>query len=371
MASVGNPQTQQGHAVSSVTVSNYTPPSGDDKIVSVSVYAEYYTAPASLTSVTYGGTAMTERRVELSSRNGIYVYDVQIGSSTTPSDIVVTADPSLNLHVGAVTLIGVAQQAPEASVSSITDYDSTGITTLTNDALIIDFASNGAAGTVTPPDAGQTALYTEDDTTGDLMAFSSSYKMAGSAGLQTMGWSSGGTRPIHLVLAYEVVASGTSLVAADAVHTQSAAVGSFTQSHALGPASLVQGHSAGAASLVQDHSVQVSGGEHAHSAEAVVLSSGTQVVAAGASHQQTCGAADFQQDHILTVTDPASVHLAAAATFFTQSEIIVSPSLHAVVSTGGGFGSGALAPGERMIRPEAHTRFTRAVSDTRMIRGER
>lgn len=361
MASIGNQQVHQNNGVSSSTVSGYTPPSGDDKIVVVAVYIEDYYPPPSVTSITYGGVAMTQRQTALSSRNRSYVFDIQIGSATTPSDIVVTLNSSgVNLHVTATTLIGVAQQAPEADAASELDYDSTDITTVTDDALLIDFAANGASGTVSPADSGQTELYTEDDNDGDKMAFSSSYKIAGSAGLHTMGWPSGGTRPIHIVLAYEAIAAGVTLDVANGLMSQTAAGAGFTQTHDLALADAIQNQNAGASYFEQAQGLPVSGGHHPHAAPAVTLTTGGQLSVDGAFHVGTAIGSAFAQIHGLQAQAGASLHMAATAQFLTQSEIVVKDALHASGSSGVLFGSGAIVPPERTILPEPAARILTA-----------
>jgi len=254
---------------------------------------------------------------------------------------------------GASALTVNRRDSPTTSTNLISDpgitASGTDILTLTVDGDQIEIALNG---TPSPSSPVTDATYS-DGAPGAVFQ-----KAVESGGLDNFA-------------AYDQAVGGATLSPASSDHGHSAETGGFAQVHVLGLASGVQSHSVGAASLVQGHNVQVSGGSHTHGAEGAVLSSGTQVIADGATHQQSCGASDFQQVHDLTVTDAASAHLAAAATIFTQSEIVLNSCFHVMGSTGVTFGTGVLAPAERMIRPDVPVRITRAISDTRMIRGER
>jgi hypothetical protein len=254
---------------------------------------------------------------------------------------------------GASSLTVNRRDSPTSSTNLISDpgisAGGTDILTLTIDGDQIEIALNG---TPSPSSPVTDATYA-DGSPGAVFQ-----KAVESGGLDNFA-------------AYDQAAGGTTLSPASSGHGHSAETGGFAQTHVLDPASVAQNHSAVATLLVQYHSVEVNGSDHAHGAAGVVLSSGTQVAANSAAHQQTSTTAFFGQAHDLTPMSAAFAHLVAVAIFFTQSEIIVSPGFHAIGSTGVTFGTGVLAPDERMIRPEAPARLVRAVSDTRMIRGER
>lgn len=254
---------------------------------------------------------------------------------------------------GASSLTVNRRDSPTSSTNLISDpgisAGGTDILTLTIDGDQIEIALNG---TPSPSSPVTDATYA-DGSPGAVFQ-----KAVESGGLYNFA-------------AYDQAAGGIILSPGSSGHGHAADAGGFAQVHALGPAAALQAHGVDGTTLAQTHDYQVNGSDHAHGAGDAPLLSGTQVAANSAAHQQTSTTAFFGQDHDLALFDAASAHLVAVATFFTQSEIIVSPGLHAIGSTGVTFGTGVLAPDERMIRPEAPARLVRAVSDTRMIRGER
>jgi hypothetical protein len=131
-------------------------------------------------------------------------YTIVVNTPATPEELI----------AGAISLDGVAQQAPEAKAESSADYSdtlSTSITTLTDGAWLVDAAHSGMEYGYTP-DSGQTERY---DRTGDAYTsrLAASTKEVAVAGSTTMGWTqSGANRQAHEVAAFAPAPASSPLV---------------------------------------------------------------------------------------------------------------------------------------------------------------
>jgi hypothetical protein len=104
--------------------------------------------------------------------------------------------------VGAISFEGVAQQAPEATNTNTNvgpNSISTGITTVTDGAWVVDVVVDGNADAFTPY-GGQTEQY--DEVASSSTGAASTKEMA-TAGSTNMGWSAGSAnRLAHVVAAF-------------------------------------------------------------------------------------------------------------------------------------------------------------------------
>lgn len=209
-ATIGGAELQHDgdNSSTTITLSGYTPPAGDDKILTVGISSEDTGGVIpEVTGVTFGGVAMDIRQSQdAASQNSIYVFDRQIGSSTTSGDIVATVDVGCGYTLHVFCVIDAAQQAPEASVSAAADNDD--ITTVTDGAMVIALHSTGGS-TDAAPDTGITEINEISTSGGNTFYSAMGYKEVVTAGSTTMEWVSGsGTRPMICALAYEAAGAG-------------------------------------------------------------------------------------------------------------------------------------------------------------------
>ena len=202
---------------------SHTIGSGTNRMLVVGVTAEA-SAGISITSVTYNGQPLTPIASAVAdvSTTGIadlrYLPETNLPSAGT-YNVVVTASGSCgDFMAGAISLEGVAQQAPEASNTNTNvgpDYISTSITTLTDGAWVVDVVENGNNLAFTP-DGGQTQRV---DQTGGSAYCAMSTKAMATAGFTSMGWSANANRLAHVVAAFAPAADcgggGTTLFSDD------------------------------------------------------------------------------------------------------------------------------------------------------------
>lgn len=205
--SVLNPQFAEGF-----TISSYAIPAGDSKILAVGIVIEDNT-PGTVTSVKHNGVDLTFRHaVQLVTTFGsrIEIWDLQLGSTTPAGDIVVTVSETVSgIITCAVTVTDVKQQSPEVvqSATSTSSPINTSITTITNDAVIIDaFCTNSTASITITQGPDQVEDIAHNDTAAGV-AGGMSHRVGGAAGSYTLGWV-GVTRLCHALLAYEVAVGG-------------------------------------------------------------------------------------------------------------------------------------------------------------------
>ena len=199
---------------------SHTIGSGSNRLLVVGVSMEHDASGPAVSSITYNGQQLTK----IDSR-GIYndyygraelwysleanlpsagAYNIVVNIPTAPEELI----------VGAISLSGVAQQAPEAKGESSADYSdtiSTSITTLTDGAWLVDAVHSGMEYGCTP-NSGQTERY---DRAGgaDTSRLAASTKEVAAAGSTSMGWTqSGANRMAHEVAAFAPAPGGTPLV---------------------------------------------------------------------------------------------------------------------------------------------------------------
>jgi hypothetical protein len=179
---------------------------GTNRLLLVGISAECNEG-ISVTSVTYNGQPLTKAASVEADTGTVGTADLwYLLEADLPVagayNVEVTTSGYTSKTVGAISMEGVAQQAPEASNTNTNvgpEYISTSITTLTDGAWIVDVVECGNASAFTP-DGGQTERY-------QLAASSStgaaSTKEKATAGSTTMGWTSASAnRLAHVVAAF-------------------------------------------------------------------------------------------------------------------------------------------------------------------------
>jgi len=194
--------------------------SGSNRLLVVGVSIEHDASGPTVSSITYNGQALTKidsrgiyndyyGRAELwymleAGLPGAGTYNIVVNTPSSPEEVI----------AGAISLNGVAQQAPEAKAESSADYldtISTSITTLTDGAWLVDAAHSGMEYGYTP-DSGQTERY---DRAGgaDTSRLACSTKEVAVAGPTSMGWTqSGANRQAHEVAAFAPAPASSPLV---------------------------------------------------------------------------------------------------------------------------------------------------------------
>ncbi len=199
-----------------ITISNYDAGDLTSPMLFVSIAAENdgSTAPNVL-SATFDGTSMTLGVSEHHNTNlDKYAALYYLTGATGTGDIVITMDQDVEA-LEAVAYMGrcIKQQGPEATETNyISDLEiSTDITTLTNNALIVDSFEHGGNQTLGVTGADQNLIYQHSTPTGESTTLGASYKIASSTGSHTMGWTStGSNHNAHVVLAFETLESSSS-----------------------------------------------------------------------------------------------------------------------------------------------------------------
>ncbi len=193
----------------------HTVGSGSNRLLVVTVGVERDSGENVVSGVTYAGQPLAKIRGEIAQPGGAteghaelwYLLAPPSGNGTV---VISTGGGSGNvgqIHGGAISLEGVAQQAPEADAGNNligAGPISTNITTLTDGAWLIDAVTGGNTGIFTP-DSGQTEQYD--------ISFGSSTHAAGTREVATAGataeqWThSGANRLAHAVAAFAPAAS--------------------------------------------------------------------------------------------------------------------------------------------------------------------
>lgn len=229
----------------SVTLSGYSVPAGDNKILIVISGDEDNTSPtADPSSVTHNGVALTKAVGRTLNNNNCSIWYLLLGSTTPSGDIVATWGATKEaLGLVCFVIQDAAQEAPEAtnSATSTSSPVNTSITTLTDDALVIDGLVCGAGRTYTTTQAGQTEINEQALTTGQTLTVVSSNLAGGTAGSKTLGWSASGSvnRLVHCLAAFKPAAAGgetIALAAAGAPWTGRSVAVNARQNVALSPA---------------------------------------------------------------------------------------------------------------------------------------
>ena len=210
--SVVNPQSAEGGAVNSLTLSSYDSQSSGSGILVVGVLDDD-SAGDTIDDVTFNSVSLTSSAglKEVSSsqtRSEIWYMFAPDGTN----DIVVTfSDTVGGCGVGAIILEGAVQQAPEADNKQTTTGEPSdlSVTTLTDGAMLIDsHAQNvNAAQTVTQGGSGQTERV-DQITTGSGNGLAMSSLLTVSLGSHTVGWNLDGgdwARGAHVVAVWAAV----------------------------------------------------------------------------------------------------------------------------------------------------------------------
>ena len=197
-----------------LTLSSYVVPSGTNKILTVFVACEKNPA-TTVSTVTHNGVSLTKRGelTHSGGQNRVEIWDLQLGSTTPSGDVVVTFALSPGpAALGVVTTKNLVQQAPEAtnSASATTSPFNTNITSVTNNAFILDVASSNSDSGVSVTQGPTQNKLIGLSTGGGTMSFAVSEFQGGALGVHTLGWTIGaGTRLPHLLTAYESSATTT------------------------------------------------------------------------------------------------------------------------------------------------------------------
>jgi hypothetical protein len=158
-------------------------------------------------SVTYDGIPLTEA-INLSLDDSTaddcaglwYLLNPPVGTATVS---VSYAGTIIDVHGGAISIYHAKQQAPEnvSSNSLLGNPPSinTGITTLTDNALIVDTITSGNSGTFSTTEPGQTERF---ESVGSTSATAGSTRMASTAGLTSMGWTQAANRFAHVLAVF-------------------------------------------------------------------------------------------------------------------------------------------------------------------------
>ena len=199
---------------------SHTIGSGSNRLLVVGISMEHDASGPSVSSITYNGQPLSKidsrgitndyyGRAEL-----WYSLEANLPSAGTYTIVVNTPTAPEELIAGAISLNGVAQQAPEAKAESSADYldtISTSITTLTDGAWLVDAVHSGMEYGFTP-NSGQTERYNRAGG-GSTSRLAASTKEVAVAGSTTMGWTqSGANRMAHEVAAFAPAPGGSPLV---------------------------------------------------------------------------------------------------------------------------------------------------------------
>jgi uncharacterized protein YcfL len=164
------------------------------------------TSTCRVTAVTFNSVSLT-RAVERNFDDGgtsacSSIWYLINPAATTANIVITTAGTTTDLNVGAMSLYNVAQSAPEATASNQNTGQSsitTNITTLTNNAWVIDSVHSGNAGGFSPG-SGQTERYDQAGSTSQHAASTKTVTTAGSTSMQQT--LSGANRLAHTLAAF-------------------------------------------------------------------------------------------------------------------------------------------------------------------------
>ena len=156
-------------------------------------------------SVTYNATSLTKADEAIAGTASLVCVDLWylIAPDTGTHDVVVTWNGIVAHRIGGgISLINAAQQAPEATGSSTQDSAgsiTTSVTTLTDDAWLIDAVGMDAAGIgFAPGESNQIERY---DETSAASAGAGSSKPVNTAGSADVSWSNDTSALAHAVAA--------------------------------------------------------------------------------------------------------------------------------------------------------------------------
>jgi hypothetical protein len=176
------------------------------------------TADANVTGVTYNGVALAAVPGSKISGGGTGIIQTQLfyllnGSLPAGGTFTVNVTfqgPVDGVSAGAISLTGARQAGPEQVATKVdtsgADSISTGITTLTAGAWVVDVVGSGNSGSFTAS-AGQTERW---DIAASVMTGAGGTKPMATAGATTLGWAhSGANRLAHSLAAFAPSTGGT------------------------------------------------------------------------------------------------------------------------------------------------------------------
>ena len=201
---------------SSLTFS-HTIGGGSNRILVVGVSIETCNPYETVSSITYGGKTLTYlNSAQVTSSNACrgrvelyYLLEADMPGAG-PFNVEVNATGSCDaLAAGAISLTGVAQQAPEVSNTNANDAQtsiSTNITTLTDGAWLVDAVHSGNPGTFTA-NSGQNVRYDQASSTSEVAG---STLLVASAGNVSLGWTNTSANRLAQAVAAFAPATGCS-----------------------------------------------------------------------------------------------------------------------------------------------------------------
>ena len=217
-----NSTTQTGASVTSLTWS-HTVANQSNRVLIVGVQSEH-TSNVQPTSVTYNGTGLTQINTAAATSSGLY-QNVSLwyllSPTVTTANVVVTWSATVNTATaGAISLYGVAQSAPEANATSYNNAGATttNITTLTNDAWVVDIFGSGQDRGDLAPGSGQTQRFI--NASGATTSGGGSTKPVTTAGSTSVTWSQTGiNRSAQVAASFAPSAESSNGISVDSFST--------------------------------------------------------------------------------------------------------------------------------------------------------
>ncbi len=205
---LGEPESissQTGSSVSSLTWT-HTVPNQNNRILVVGVQTENASA-VQPSSITYNGAALTQVGSANAYSTSIY-QNVGLWYLLAPSvgtaNVVVTWPSTVSsATAGAIVLNGLAQVAPEASVTNYNNAGATttNITTVSDNSVVVDMFGSGQNQGDLAPGSGQTLRFI--NAVGATTSGGASTKIVTSAGVTSMSWTQTGiNRSAQVVAAF-------------------------------------------------------------------------------------------------------------------------------------------------------------------------
>lgn len=146
----------------------HTVNAGSNKILIVGVTLEDNIGPATVTGITFDSVALTQIDTQLydSNANRVDLWYL-LNPNEATANVVVTLSASIDagLSAGAITIDGAKQQAPEADAKAAGSGTtaSVAITTVTNNAWVIDCVANSSSTNDMTVGAGQTERWEDSN----------------------------------------------------------------------------------------------------------------------------------------------------------------------------------------------------------------
>lgn len=192
-----------------ITISSYNVPTVTNGVLFVAVGLEndIDNSSVSVTGTTFDGNGLTAiGEAQYLDKTAALYYSLNPSGT---GDIVVTAAEDVEvLQAIAYTVSCLEQQAPEDSATNSAGTNSTGLTTgvtsITDNAFIVDSFFSGNDNLPSVGSSSQTEIDTiSTDNGGITGSMGSSYRVAGTAGSYDMVWSSSSNSEGHVVAAFE------------------------------------------------------------------------------------------------------------------------------------------------------------------------